>query len=271
VRQAHTGAEQQSVHGWSHPTTQMMKGIDMEAQEFDRLTRVHTTGTSRRGVVTGLGRGLVAALSLALIGSAGVADADAKRKHKKHKKHKKHHKAGVGSPTDPGTPTGPTSPDPSLPIGPGYCALEGPALLVSTGRVAQTFLPPQGGQLTKAAVFLQGNPADFALTFDIRPVDGAGVPTNTVLASHIVKDIPKTAFGGSPRLVTATFGTPATLALGQPYALSVTGPGTDQYWIHIRDLNPCADGQLFHDADANGGYVAVGGGAGDLTYNVTVV
>jgi hypothetical protein len=243
----------------------------MEAQEFDRLTRVHTTGASRRGVVAGLGRGIVAALSLALIGSTGIADADAKRKKRKHKKHKKHKQKGAGSTTDPGTPSGPTSPPPSLPTGPGYCALEGPALWMTTGRVAQTFLPPKGGQLTKAAVFLQSNPDNFSLTFDIRPVDGAGVPTNTVLASHTVKNIPKTAFAGSPRLVTANFVTPATLTLGQQYAVSVTGPGTDQYWIHIRDLNPCADGQMFHDAAANGGYVAIGGGAGDLTYYVTVV
>src|SRR5262245_19843471 len=149
-----------------------MKGIAMEAQEFDMLTRVHATEASRRGVVAGLGRGLVAALSLALIGSANIDEADAKRKHKKHKKpnkHKKHKQNGAGSPTDPGTPTGPTSP-PSLPTGPGYCALEGPTLVFTKGRVAQTFLPPKGGQLTKAAVFLKSNPADFSLTFDIRPV-----------------------------------------------------------------------------------------------------
>jgi len=222
----------------------------MEAQEFDILTRVHATGATRRGVVAGLGRGMVAALSLALIGSTGVADADAKGK--KQKKHKKHTK-------------------PQAATGPGYCALDGPALWVTTGRVAQTFLPPKGGQLTKAAIFLQSNPADFTLTFDIRPVDGAGVPTNTVLASHTVTNIPTTAFAGPPRLVTANFVTPATLTLGQQYALSVTGPGTDQYWVHIRDNDACHDGQMFHDLPANGSFVALGGGAADLTYFVTVV
>jgi hypothetical protein len=231
------------------------KESHVDAEEFDRLTRVHTTGASRRGIVAGLGRGLFAALSLALVGSASVADADAKRKkrHRKHKKHKKHKK----------TPTALT--------GPGYCALGGQAeLWVTTGRVAQTFLPPTGGQLTQAAVFLQSNPANFSLVFDIRPVDAAGVPTNTVLASHTVSNIPQTLLAAPPRLITANFGTPATLTLGQQYALSVTGPGIDQYWIHISG-DDCPDGQLFHDLAANGSFVAIAGGAADLSYAVSVV
>lgn len=212
----------------------------METVEFDRLIGVHAASASRRGVIAGLGRGLFAALSLALVGSAGLADADAKRK--KRRKHK---------------------------TGPGYCALDGSTLWVTTGRVAQTFLPPKGGQLTQAAVFLQSNPAAFKLTFDIRHVDAAGVPTNTVLASHTVSNIPQTAFAGSPRLVTANFVTPATLTRGQRYALSVTGPGNEQYWVHIRG-DDCADGQMFHDLAADGSFVAIAGGTADLSYALGV-
>src|SRR5262245_44248792 len=96
----------------------------MDAKEFDRLTRVHLIGASRRGVVARLGRGLVAALSLAPIGSASIDEADARGKGEKHKKHKKQRKqggAGTTTPTDPVNSTGPTSPPPSLPAGPGFC------------------------------------------------------------------------------------------------------------------------------------------------------
>src|SRR5262245_8339142 len=57
----------------------------MDDKDFDYLTRTHITGASRRGVVAGLGRGLAAALSLGLLGSASVAEADAKGRRKKHK------------------------------------------------------------------------------------------------------------------------------------------------------------------------------------------
>ena len=226
---------------------------------FDRIMRVRATSASRRGVVAGLGRGFVGALSLALVGSSGAAEADAKGKKKRRRKHKRKRGATSSPQTTPSSPQTP-------PTGPGFCALDGPDMWVTTGRVAQTFLPPKAGQLTQAAIFLESNPANFSLTFDIRPVDGAGVPTNTVLSSHTVNNIPKTVFGGSPRLVTANFVTPATLTLGQLYALSVTGPGTDQYWVHIRGGNACTDGQMFHDLPANASFVAIAGGNADLIY-----
>ena len=78
----------------------------MDVQEFDRLTRVHATGASRRGVITVLGGGLLSALSLALVGGTGVSVADAKGK-KKHRRKKKHKHQSAGSPppsTDPDSP-----------------------------------------------------------------------------------------------------------------------------------------------------------------------
>src|SRR4051812_18532803 len=220
-----------------------MKGIELEAMEFDRLTRVHVTGASRRGVVAGLGRGLVAALSLALIGGASSADAEAKgKKHRRHKHKKKHQQSSGGTPTDPGTPAGPGSPPPPPTTGPGSCAKTGQGVRATNARFSQTFFPPPGGQLLKAMIYLRKNPDNFALGFEIRTVDAAGMPTATVLASKIVAPISQTNFGDPARSVTATFDVPATLTLGQQYALVIKGPGS-LYAVSVVYGDDCNDGQ----------------------------
>jgi hypothetical protein len=127
--------------------------------------------------------------------------------------------------------------------------------------------------VTYARVYLQKNPANFALNFQIRTVDAAGVPGNTILASKTVSNIPETLFADSPRTVEAHFQTPATLTLGQPYALSVTGPGNQLYFV-LYSAN-CPDGKMFLDQLTNGNFVPVGPGGGtegyDMVYSLTVV
>lgn len=247
----------------------------MDAQEFDRLTRVHATGASRRGVIAVLGGGLMSALSLALVGSAGVSVADAKGK-KKHRRKKKHKHQSAGSPppsTDPGSPSDQPGNQPPPVTGPGFCAPSTAAIRTTSGRFAQTFFPPQGGQLTSATVYLQKNPANFALGFQIRTVDATGIPTSTVLASRVIGNIPETHLADPKRAVTATFMTPATLALGQQYALTITGPGGVSYSVRYR-ADACADGEMFEDKTSNDTFVKVytgAGYAGDLAYAVTVV
>ena len=127
----------------------------------------------------------------------------------------------------------------------------------TNGRFAQTFFPPKGGQLISATVYLQSNPANFALGFQIRTVDAAGVPTSTVLASRVIGNIPETHFADPKRVVTATFLTPATLTLGQQYALTVTGPGGMLYAVRYRSADACADGEMFEDKTSNDTFVKV--------------
>jgi hypothetical protein len=234
----------------------------VDTQESDRLSRVHATGATRRRVVAGLGRGLVGALSLALLGSATVAEVDAKGKHKRRRKRRK--KQGAGSSS---TPTGSSSPA----TGPGSCPFVNIGSFEFTkGRMAQTFLPPKAGQLTEATVYLVDNPS-FSLVFEIRKVNAAGQPTNTVLASQFVLGIQATNIGDPAQAVTATFATPAILALGQPYALSVRA--TNELYFIATGGGPgdgCPDGTMFRDEFAIGDFVELAEGT-DMAYALTIV
>ena len=144
------------------------------------------------------------------------------------------------------------------------------SLEFTKGRMAQTFLPPKAGQLTEASVDSVDNPS-FSLVFEIRKVNAAGEPTNTVLASQSVLGIQATNFGDPAQAVTATFATPAILALGQPYALSVRATTS------CTSLPPaevpgdgCPDGTMFRDEFAIGDFVALAEGT-DMAYALTVV
>ena len=130
-------------------------------------------------------------------------------------------------------------------------------------------MPPAGTQLTQASVLLASNPAGFSLDVQVRSVDSAGVPGNSILASQTVSAIPATAGGGSPRQVTAVFATPAPITPGQLHALTVTGPNGVGYAILVNAGNPCADGQLFIDTIADGTFAASPND--DLVFLVTVI
>jgi hypothetical protein len=138
------------------------------------------------------------------------------------------------------------------------------------GRMAQTFLPPKAGQLTEASIYLVDNPS-FSLMFEIRKVNALGEPTNTVLASEIVSSIQATNVGDPARKVTAIFDTPATLALGQPYALSVRA--TNELYFIATGGGPgddCPDGRMFRDEFAIGDFVELAEGT-DLAYDLVIV
>ena len=234
----------------------------MDETDFDALTRSFGV-PSRRALLAALGT----ALGAALFGDAAeetqatrrkrqhaktrhrAADerVAAERRKKKNKKKKKKPAATVPPAAPPATP--PDSPPPP-PTGPGFCDV-GPSTGSIGGyrRVAQTFLPPYGGQLTTAQVELQSNPDNYSLSFQIHNVDSAGVPGNTVLGTTVVHNIPETTGSDPPRQVTATFSTPAPVALGHLHALVVTGPPSDPsfgaYALRSNAGNPCPDGQAF--------------------------
>ena len=120
------------------------------------------------------------------------------------------------------TPDAPPAPPAPPAAGPGSCAHDGTSDgFYGPQRYAQTFLAP-GTSITAAEIGLRYNPAGFSLTIEIRIVDEVGVPANTILARSSVYNIEATA-SGDPRMVSATFTTPATLTLGQTYALVVSG------------------------------------------------
>lgn len=239
----------------------------MEGMDFDRFIRARAAGTSRRGVIAGLGRGLAGIASVALVGSLSAVSVDARGKKKQKKQTKKRRKKGSGSPS---VPAGPSSPPPAT--GPGSCpVVNAGAFEFTKNRVAQTFLPPQGGQLTEATIYLVDNPS-LSLIFEIRKVNAAGEPTNTVLASEIVSGIQATDITTDPpRAVTATFASPAILTLGQPYALSVRA--TNELYYIATGGGPgdgCPDGKMFRDEFGIGDFVELAEGT-DMAFDVKIV
>lgn len=267
----------------------------MDAEQFDALTRLFLLTASRRLLLASLTSGLLAAVPVTIAvdaadrGTQGrrtrrrnarerlVADRRKRRKRKPHR--------GVNSPPPPAQslppppalpPSSPPPPPPPLPTGPGSCGDTGNAeSFGSLRRWAQTFLPPQGGQLRAVRIFLRNNPADYTLTFEVRTVDSQGVPTNTVLDSATVFNIPATAYTDPPRPVDATFASPASITLGQLHALSVTGPDNQYDFAAYRSNNICPDGKLFFDRFADGSFTLAGPGPGlpgaDLVYAVSIV
>lgn len=238
----------------------------MDGSSFDRLPKACTEPRSRRGLSRLVG-GLAVGGSLALL---GVTESGAKKKKvtlchqgqtisvskKAKKKHLKHGDTLGACPS--------TTPPPGPVTGPGMCGdPSGAGGGMSSRRFAQTFFPPRSGQLTKAEIFLTLNPADFSLIFEIRSVT-SGLP-HVTLATTTVDGIPGTGAGDIQRFE-VTFDTPATITLGQPYALVVSA-ATDFSLKTIGGGTPCPDGRLFTDAEALNAWVDSGT---DLVYAVTI-
>jgi hypothetical protein len=133
----------------------------MDATRFDLLVRSLTTVAPRPPVIAAL---LGAALTT-LVTRFEVEETEAKRKKRKGKKAKN----GTSPPSPPSPPPPPDPPPP--PRSPGFCNSAPGGQFGGVRRMAQTFLPPFGGQLTAARIFLEHNPDDFSVTFEIRTVD----------------------------------------------------------------------------------------------------
>src|SRR5215213_248587 len=144
----------------------------MENATVDRVTRsriaAYPRSTTRRGMTRLLG-GLALGGPLALL---GLREAEAKCKKKcgpcKRCKKGKCKPKPAGTACAGGTcqggaclPATATPPPPAPPTGPGNCAFDDLFGTTAGGvrRWAQTFLPPRGGKLTDASIFLQANPA----------------------------------------------------------------------------------------------------------------
>jgi hypothetical protein len=235
-------------------------------------SRFSSATPTRRGVA----RTIVGATFSAALGpllGRGQAEAAKNRKRKRNdsknrKRKKRDDKKGRQRPRG-DAPLPPLPPPPSPPTGSGLCASDPTNLtgIAQVRRIAQTFLPPRGGRLTDAWVTLTENSARLNLTLDIRVVGPQGVPSNSVLASVQVVDIPQTDRGSFTRTVAAAFDPPVAITVGQRYALAVTGPDGQEFTLEGVDDDVCPGGELFRDDDANGVFYDV---SADLVFAVTI-
>ena len=239
----------------------------MDAGRYEVLVRSLATITPRRDALAGI----VGAALTAVLTRIGAEETEAKKKGKGKKKKNRNARKNQTSPPV----VEPTSPPPPPPptVGAGFCTYDGTATgFQGSRRWAQTFFPPQSGQLTGAEFGLRSNPAGFDLTVEIRTVNVQGAPSNTILATEHIDNVTQTNFGaGVIKTVPVTFSPAVQVVLGTPYALVVTGPAATGYAIHTNQNDLCPDGKLFQDSQADGNFEAVGGVDGtDLVYSLTV-
>ena len=193
----------------------------MNSRHIARFLHLRSTSglASRRVIVASLASGLMAA---GIVGNS-VHDVEGRKKGKRRKNRRKQR-----NDRKPRTRADATCP------GPADFGLNDPAGNV---RFAQTFTAQASGSLVSAELQLSkqaGSDGDYILR--LSPVDGAGVPTNEVLAetSAANVDVPE----GSP-FVRFTFAKPASVKAGVDYALVMTRTAGDVGW-NARGSNSCA-------------------------------
>ena len=226
----------------------------MHDRAFDHLTKSIGAGVSRRGLLRALGGG---GLSLGLLGRTAVPDAVAKncKKIKDKKKRKACRKKATDATAQvPGAPASQTV----------AVTCPGPAELnfFDSLRSAQTFTAPISGQLTSAQIEIASR-VDNDFTVEIRPLDGGGVPTASVLASARIENV---AVG--LQTLTATFAAPPSVQAGIGYALVVTADPGQIYAVLLRTGDDCP-GQFFADSAVKNTFVPVN--ALDMIFSVTIV
>lgn len=201
----------------------------METTRLDALARSLTGTSSRRGLLYG-----ASATALALAITRLPIDVEAKKKHKKHKKKKKRTRADATCP------------------GPSDDAL---AIAAVNGRLAQTFTAIASGPLLRAELRIT-EPAltlgDYLLR--LSSVDGAGVPTNIVLAETPALDVD---VPNGQSTVSFAFASPFSIKAGTKYALVLTRPGSDQLVWAGHGSNSCTGTSFISDSQG-GPFVAAG-------------
>jgi hypothetical protein len=101
---------------------------------------------------------------------------------------------------------------------------------------------------------------------EIWAVDGDDEPTNEVLASKAINDLPATP-STSSRSVTAFFDPPANVQQGTRYALVITDASGEPFAVPARTGDEC-QGQAFNDATASGTFAILPGA--DLIFTLSV-
>ena len=219
----------------------------MNAPRLDSLVRSLGEAPSRRGLLTGL-----SATALALAATRLPIAVDAKKAKKQKHKKKKHKKQPATPQTTPETPATPVTNADAVCPGPTNDAY---AIGGVDWRLAQTFTALTSGSLVRAELLLSepaGSLGDYVLR--IAPADGAGIPTNIILAETAVLDI---NVPNGKSTVSFTFAAPASVVAGNSYALVLTRPGADKLvWLgHIGDS---CTGTTYLSESQFGEFVAVG-------------
>ena len=219
----------------------------MNAPRLDSLVRSLGEAPSRRGLLTGL-----SATALALAATRLPIAVEAKKAKKQKHKKKKHKKQPATPQTTPQTPATPVTKADAVCPGPTNDAY---AIGGVDWRLAQTFTALTSGSLVKAELLLSepaGSLGDYVLR--IAPADGAGIPTNIILAETTVLDI---NVPNGKSTVSFTFANPASVVAGNSYALVLTRPGSDKLvWLgHIGDS---CTGTTYLSESQFGEFVAVG-------------
>jgi len=219
----------------------------MNAPRLDSLVSSLTEASSRRRLISG-----ASATALALAAARFAGNVEAKKKGKKKKKKKNKKPSTTPQPQTPVTPATPVTKADAVCPEPTNDAY---AIGGVDWRLAQTFTALTSGALVKADLLLSepmGSLGDYVLR--IAPADGAGVPTNIILAETAVLDI---SVPTGKSTVSFSFASPASVVAGNSYALVLTRPGSDKLvWLgHIG--NSCSGTTYFSDSQ-NGPFVPVG-------------
>jgi hypothetical protein len=98
------------------------------------------------------------------------------------------------------------------------------------GRRAQTFTAQHTGTVVQAQTQISKSQAGNDFQLQILATDGSGTPVNGILGAAT---IPDASVPIGPTTLTGTFQTPASVVVGQQYALVVTRPGDDGF--NLRD------------------------------------
>jgi hypothetical protein len=211
----------------------------MDADLFDRMSRLIGTELNRRGVGRGLAAlGVLWGLGLGPRAEIDEASAKKKRKHKSKKRRRKR-KSKKRKKSQSAQTSGPEFKADAACSG----ETEGGFSAGGNSRFAQTFTALGSGPLERAEVLIrefEGTAGDYILR--LSAVNAAGVPTNTVLATAIVPD------GDVPvgtSLVSFTFPTPFSVVAGVRYALVITRPGANTLEVNGYKNDTCAGGAFY--------------------------
>jgi hypothetical protein len=235
---------------WSPLRARRAAEIAMDGTRNETLARSLSVAGSRRETVkavaaASLGLGLEGTLVGLFSLTLGRDEAVARKGKRKRKKKKKAKGSGGGAPS---------------PVTRADAAcLEQSNTHVEAAdgneRFAQTFTPLTSGFLVAARMTIvkdAGTTGDYLL--HVATVDGAGRPTNTVLATT---SIPNAAVPNGSSAPTFDFATPLAVATGATYALILTRPGSSQLTSRATAGSTCA-GAAFYSNSQTGAFVPKG-------------
>jgi hypothetical protein len=211
----------------------------MTISDFQALPPLASRRDSLRAL-GGAGLACLTGAALALgIGSAAL-ESEAKKKRRKRKKRKKDRTRTQGDELRADV----TCPGPSQ---------AGFLFEDEDGRLAQMFTAGRSGRLERADLVLvkqAGASGDYILR--LSPVDGAGVPTNIVLATAVIANAAVPA--EAETTVRFSFASPAAVEAGTDFALVLSRPGTtDLRWEGRNSAKACPGaGIAFLSQDQSG-------------------